>query len=75
MLARLGAVDDTWKAAAVSSPDDKIRSGWMTPRDADLFRVLAKGLTDDERSQLADAITRVNTEADQHLRHNGAAQP
>jgi hypothetical protein len=59
----------------VSSTDDEIRSGWMTPRDAELFRVLARGLTDDERSHLADVITRVDTEADQHVRGTRRRDP
>jgi hypothetical protein len=75
MLPDGAPVDDTWKAAAMSSTDDEIRSGWMTPRDAELFRVLARGLTDDERSHVADVITRVDTEADQHVRSSRRRKP
>jgi hypothetical protein len=50
----------------VSTSDDDIRSGWMTTQDADLLRLLAHGLTDDERRQTAEAITRTNDETDQH---------
>jgi hypothetical protein len=42
----------------VSSADDEIRIGWMTTRDAELFGVLARGLTNHERRQVAEAITR-----------------
>jgi hypothetical protein len=49
----------------VSSTDDEIRSGWMTTRDAELFGVLARGLTADGRRQVAEAVTRTNHEADQ----------
>lgn len=59
----------------MSSTDDEIRSGWMTPRDAELFRVLARGLSDDERRDLADAITRVDTQADQHVRSGRRCDP
>jgi hypothetical protein len=59
----------------VSSPENETRSGWMTPRDAELFRVLARGLTDDERSHLAHAIARVDTEADQQVRSNRRHNP
>jgi hypothetical protein len=59
----------------VTSTDDEIRSGWMTPRDAELFRVLARGLSDDERRDLADAITRVDTQADQHVRTGRRSDP
>jgi hypothetical protein len=37
----------------------------MTTRDAELFDVLARGVTDDERRQAAAAITRADTQADQ----------
>lgn len=47
----------------MSSTDDEIRSGWMTGRDAELFGVLARTLTADERRQVAAAITRTNGEA------------
>jgi hypothetical protein len=57
----------------VSSGSDEIRSGWMTTRDAELFDVLARGLTDDERKQTAEAITRVNDHADQQLRRGNGA--
>ena len=44
--------------------DDEFRSGWMTTRDAELFGVLAQGLTAHERRQVAEAITRTNHETD-----------
>lgn len=59
----------------MSSTNDEIRSGWMTPRDAELFGVLARGLTDDERRQLAEAITRTNDEADQQVRRSREHDP
>ncbi len=59
----------------MSSTNDEIRSGWMTTRDAELFGVLARGLTDDERRQLAEAITRTNDEADQHVRRSRGHGP
>jgi hypothetical protein len=59
----------------VSSADDEIRSGWMTTRDAELFGVLARGLTDDERRQVAEAITRADTQADQQTRRNKGPHP
>ena len=59
----------------MSSADDEIRSGWMTPRDAELFGVLARGLTDDERRQVAAAITRTDTQADQQVRRNKGHDP
>ena len=43
----------------------------MTTRDAELFGVLARGLTADERRQVAEAITRTNHEADQQVRSKG----
>jgi hypothetical protein len=49
---------ETREGGKVSSADDEIRSGWMTTRDAELFGVLARGLTDDERRKIAEAITR-----------------
>jgi len=54
----------------MSPTDDEIRSGWLTPRDAELFRVLARGLTDEERRHVAEAITRVNTRVDQQVRRS-----
>jgi hypothetical protein len=33
----------------------------MTTRDAELFGVPARGLTDDERRQVAEAVTRADT--------------
>jgi len=59
----------------VSTTDDEIRSGWMTIRDAELFGVLARGLTADERRQVAEAITRTNHEADQQVRSSRAHDP
>jgi hypothetical protein len=59
------------KGGPVSPTDDEIRSGWMTTRDAELFGVLARGLTADERKQVAEAITRTNHEADQQVRSKG----
>jgi hypothetical protein len=59
----------------VSSADDEIRSGWMTTRDAELFGVLARGLTDDERRQVAEAITRADNQADQQTRRNNGPHP
>jgi hypothetical protein len=59
----------------VSSTNEEIRSGWMTTRDAELFGVLARGLTDDERRQLAEAITRTNDEADRHVRRSRGHDP
>ena len=63
----------------MSSADDEICSGWMTTRDAELFGVLARGLTDDERRQVAEAITRADTQADQQVRRrtrpDGHARP
>ena len=59
----------------MSSADDEIRSGWMTTRDAELFGVLARGLTDDERRQVAEAITRADTQADQQTRRNKGPHP
>jgi hypothetical protein len=53
----------------VSSTDDEIRSGWMTTPDAELFGVLARGLSDEERRQVAEAITRADAEADQQVCH------
>lgn len=54
----------------MSSPDDEIRSGWMTTRDAELFGVLARNLTDDERRQVAEAIARADDEADRQVRRS-----
>ncbi len=56
----------------MSSADDdnEIRSGWMTTRDAELFGVLARGLSDDERRQVAEAIVRTDDEADQQVRRS-----
>jgi hypothetical protein len=59
----------------VSPTDDEIRSGWMTTRDAELFGVLARGLTADERRQVAEAITRTNHEADQQVRSSKGHDP
>ena len=59
----------------MNSADDEIRSGWMTSRDAELFGVLARGLTDDERRQVAEAITRSDTQADQQARRNKGPHP
>lgn len=59
----------------MSSTDDEIRSGWMTTRDAELFGVLARGLTDDERRQVAEAITRTNDQADQQVRRSKGHDP
>jgi hypothetical protein len=59
----------------VSSTDDEIRSGWMTTRDAELFGVLARGLSDEERRQVAEAITRADAEADQQVRHGKGHDP
>ena len=56
----------------MSPTDEEIRSGWMTTRDAELFGVLARGLTADERRQVAEAITRTNDEADQQVRGSRA---
>ena len=47
----------------------------MTTRDAELFGVLARGLTDDERRQVAEAITRVDDQADQQLRSSKGHDP
>ena len=63
------------KGGEVSSADDEIRSGWMTTRDAELFGVLARGLTDDERRQVAEAITRADNEADQQVRRSRGHDP
>ena len=54
----------------MSPTDEEIRSGWMTTRDAELFGVLARGLTAHERRQVAEAITRTNDEADQQVRRS-----
>jgi hypothetical protein len=59
----------------VSSAHDEIRSGWMTTRDAELFGVLARGLTDDERRQVAEAITRADAQADQQVRGSKGHDP
>jgi hypothetical protein len=59
----------------VSPTDDEIRSGWMTTRDAELFGVLARTLTADERRQVAEAITRTNDEADQQVRRSRGHDP
>ncbi|MFL5909725.1 MAG: hypothetical protein ACJ768_04035 [Gaiellaceae bacterium] len=59
----------------MSSTDDEIRSGWMTTRDAELFGVLARGLTTDERRQVAEAITRADAEADQQVRRSKGHDP
>ena len=59
----------------MSSADDEIRSGRMTTRDAELFGVLARGLTNDERRQVAEAITRADTQADQQVRRSRAHDP
>ena len=61
---------ETREGGKVSSADDEIRSGWMTTRDAELFGVLARGLTDDERRKIAEAITRADTQADQQARRS-----
>ena len=55
----------------MSPTDDEIRSGWMTTRDAELFGVLARTLTAEERRQVTQAITRTNHEADQQVRSKG----
>jgi hypothetical protein len=60
----------TREGGKVSSADDEIRSGWMTTRDAELFGVLARGLTDDERRKIAEGITRADTHADQRARRS-----
>ena len=65
-----GDVGGIREAAAMSPTDDEIRSGWLTLRDAELFGVLARGLTDEERRHVAEAITRVNTRADQQVRRS-----
>ena len=59
-----------WKGGEVSWTDDEICSGWMTTRDAELLGVLAKGLNDDERRQVAEAISLINTQADQQVRRS-----
>ena len=59
----------------MSSAHDEIRSGWMTTRDAELFGVLAQGLTAHERRQVAEAITRTNDEADQQVRGSRGHDP
>jgi len=64
--------DTAPEGGRVSSADDdnEIRSGWMTTRDAELFGVLARGLSDDERRQVAEAIVRTDDEADQQVRRS-----
>jgi hypothetical protein len=59
----------------VSTTDDEIRSGWMTIRDAELFGVLVRGLTADERRQVAEAITRTDAQADQQVRSSKRHDP
>jgi hypothetical protein len=59
----------------VSPTDDEIRSGWMTTWDAELFGVLSRGLTADERRQVAEAITRTNHEADRQVRRSKRTRP
>jgi len=66
---------ETREGGKVSSADDEIRSGWMTTRDAELFGVLARGLTAHERRQVAEAITRTNDEADQQVRGSRGHDP
>jgi hypothetical protein len=59
----------------VSPTDEEIRSGSMITWDAELFGVLARGLTADERKQVAEAISRTNDEADQQVRGSRAHAP
>ena len=59
----------------MSPTDEEIRSGWMTTRDAELFGVLARTLTAEERRQVAQAITRTNHEADQQVRRSRGHDP
>ena len=59
----------------MSPTDEEIRSGWMTTRDAELFGVLARRLTADERRQVAEAITRADDQADQQVRRSRAHDP
>ena len=59
----------------MSPTDEEIHSGWMTTRDAELFGVLARGLTDDERRKIAEAITRADTQADQQARRSRGHDP
>ena len=61
---------ETREGGKVSSADDEIRTGWMTTRDAELFGLLARGLTDEERRKIAEAITRADTHADQRARRS-----
>ena len=59
----------------MSTTDGEICSGWMTTRDAELFGVLARTLTADERRQIAEAITRTNDVADQQVRRSRGHDP
>lgn len=43
------------------------RTGWMTKHDAELFAVLARGLTTDELDQVARAVTKADQDADRHM--------
>ncbi len=44
------------------------RTGWMTKRDAELFQVLARGLSEDEQEHMAASIRRANDAADEQVR-------
>jgi hypothetical protein len=47
----------------------------MSPRDAELFGVLARGLTAGERRQVEEAITRADAQADQQVRRSKEHDP